>query len=89
MCRSQQTGQPTPTTGSVPIQLELKGCLRYVFQKFPALRRASIYMVLSYVALTLVNNSPLELDNMWLVYLPMFITIYMFSRWLDSRFNQS
>ena len=60
-----------------------------MFQKFPALRRVSIYMVLSYVALTLVNNSPLELDNMWLVYLPMFITIYMFSRWLDSRFNQS
>ena len=46
-------------------------------------------MVLSYVALTLVNNSPLEPDNMWVVYLPMFITIYMFSRWLDSRFNQS
>ena len=45
-------------------------------------------MVLSYVALTLVNNSTLELDNMWVVYLPMFITIYMFSRWLDSRFNQ-
>ena len=46
-------------------------------------------MVLSYVALTLVNNSPLELENMWVVYLPMFITVYVFSRWLDSRYNQS
>ena len=60
-----------------------------MFQKFPALRRVSIYMVLSYVALTLVNNSLLDLDNMWVVYLPMFITVYVFSRWLDSRFNQS
>ena len=59
-----------------------------MFQKFPALRRVSIYMVLSYVALTLVNNSLLDLDNMWGVYLPMFITVYVFSRWLDSRFNQ-
>ena len=59
-----------------------------MFQKFPALRRVSIYMVLSYVALTLVNNSLLDLDNMWVVYLPMFITVYVFSRWLDSRFNQ-
>ena len=61
----------------------------YVIQKFSALRRVSIYMVLSYIALTLVNNSPLELDNMWVVYLPMFIMVYVFSRWLDSRFNQS
>ena len=60
-----------------------------MFQKFPALRRVSIYMVLSYIALTRVNNSPLDLDNMWVVYLPMFITVYVFSRWLDSRFNQS
>ena len=59
-----------------------------MFQKFPALRRVSIYMVLSYVALTLVNNSPLVLDNMWVVYLPMFVTVYIFSRWLDSRFKQ-
>ena len=59
-----------------------------MFQKFPALRRVSIYMVLSYVALTLVNNSPLDLANMWVVFLPMFITVYVFSRWLDSRFNQ-
>ena len=60
-----------------------------MFQKFPALRRVSIYMVLSTIALTSVNNSPLDLDNMWVVYLPMFITVYVFSRWLDSRFNQS
>ena len=60
-----------------------------MIQKFTALRRVSIYIVLSYIALTLVNNSPLELDNMWVIYLPMFITVYVFSRWLDSRLNQS
>ena len=60
-----------------------------MIQKFSAFRRVSIYMVLSYIALTLVNNSSLELDNMWVVYLPMFITVYIFSQWLDSRFNQS
>ena len=59
-----------------------------MFQKFPALRRVSIYMVLSYVALTLVNNSALDLDSMWVVPLPTFITVYVCSRWLDSRFNQ-
>ena len=59
-----------------------------MFHSFTAMSPISIYMVLSYVALTLVNNSPLDLDNMWVVYLPMFITVYVFSRWLDSRFNQ-
>lgn len=59
-----------------------------MFKKFPALRRVSIYVVLSYVALILVNNSSIELENMWVVYLPMFISIYLISRWIDSRLNQ-
>ena len=56
-----------------------------MFNKFPALRRVLIYTVLSYVGLILVNNSNYELDNMWLIYAPMFVTIYIFSRWLDSK----
>ena len=56
-----------------------------MFNKFPALRRVLIYTVLSYIGLILVNNSNYELDNMWLIYAPMFVTIYIFSRWLDSK----
>ena len=56
-----------------------------MFNKFPALRRALIYTALSYIGLILVNNSNYELDNMWLIYAPMFVTIYIFSRWLDSK----
>ena len=56
-----------------------------MFSKFPALRRVSIYMVLSYGALAFVNNSGYELENMWIIYAPMFIGVYIFSRWIDSR----
>ena len=56
-----------------------------MFSKFPALRRVSIYMVLSYLALTITNNSGLQLDNMWLLYTPMFVGVYIFSRWIDSK----
>lgn len=56
-----------------------------MFKKFPAARRVLIYMVFSYLALVMVNNSGLEFENMWVVYTPMFIGVYVFSRWLDSR----
>jgi len=56
-----------------------------MFSKFPALRRVSIYMVLSYLSLTITNNSGLQLENMWLVYTPMFVGVYVFSRWIDSK----
>ena len=60
-----------------------------MFNKFPALRRVSIYIILSYAALALVNNSGYELDNMWIIYAPMFIGVYIFSRWLDSKLPAS
>ena len=50
-----------------------------MFSKFPALRRVSIYMVLSYLSLTITNNSGLQLENMWLVYTPMFVGVYVFT----------
>ena len=56
-----------------------------MFSKFPVLRRVSIYMVLSYVALVVVNNTGYELPNMWVVYAPMFIGVYIFSRWVDAK----
>ena len=58
-----------------------------MFKKFPAARRGLIYVILSYLALVLVNNSGLEYGNMWVIYTPMFVTIYILSRWLDSRFS--
>ena len=42
-------------------------------------------MVLSYLALTITNNSGLQLENMWLFYTPMFVGVYIFSRWIDSK----
>lgn len=56
-----------------------------MFSKFPVLRRVSIYMVLSYAGLVLVNNSGYQLENMWVLYAPMFISIYILSRWIDSK----
>ena len=42
-------------------------------------------MVLSYLALTITNNSGLQLENMWLFYTPMFVGVYVFLRWIDSK----
>ena len=46
-----------------------------MFKKFPAARRILIYVILSYLARVLVNNSGLEYGNMWLIYTPMFVAI--------------
>ena len=56
-----------------------------MFSKFPVIRRVSIYLVLSYAGLVLVNNSGYQLENMWVLYAPMFIGVYIFSRWIDSK----
>ena len=58
-----------------------------MFRTIPALRRVFIYMVLSYIALITVNNSDYELENMWVIYAPMFVGVYIFSRWIDSKFS--
>ena len=56
-----------------------------MLSKSPALRRIGIYTILSYIALVFVNNSGYKLENMWLIYGPMFVTVYVFSRWVDSK----
>ena len=53
--------------------------------KFPIIRRVSIYMALSYSGLVLVNNSGYQLENMWVIYAPMFISVYFFSRRIDCK----
>ena len=55
-----------------------------MLKKFPVIRRVSIYMVLSYSGLVLVNNSGYQLENMWIIYAPMFVGVYIFSWWIDS-----
>ena len=56
-----------------------------MLSKFPVIRRVSIYMVLSYSGLVLVNNIGYQLENMWVIYAPMFISVYLFSRWIDGK----
>ena len=48
-----------------------------------ALRRAGIYGIVSYIGLTLINNSELDLPNMWVAYLPMFVAVYGLTQWVD------
>ena len=50
------------------------------------LRRALIYGLISYAGLVLINNSELNLPNMWIAYLPMFIGVYVVTQWLDKKF---
>jgi hypothetical protein len=49
------------------------------------LRRALIYGLMSYGGLVLINNSELNLANMWIAYLPMFIGVYVATQWLDKK----
>lgn len=51
------------------------------------LRRALIYSLISYGGLVLINNAELNLPNMWIAYLPMFIGVYVLTQWLDRRFD--
>jgi hypothetical protein len=49
------------------------------------LRRALIYGLISYGELVLINNSELDLPNMWIAYLPMFIGVYVVTQWIDRK----
>lgn len=57
--------------------------------KSPLFRRIGIYLVLSTAAVTVVNQLEIEQQSAYQIYIPMFIGIYIVSRWLDSRFNQA
>ena len=59
-----------------------------MLSKFPVVRRVSIYMTLSYSGLVLVNNSGYQLENMWVIYAPMFISVYLFLRWIDGKLGK-
>ena len=57
--------------------------------KSPLFRRVGIYLVLSTAAVTVVNQLEIEQQSAYQIYIPMFIGIYVISRWLDSWFNQA
>ena len=54
----------------------------------PRVRRVSIYLVLSTAAVTGVNLMDLNQNSAAPFYIPLFIGIYILSRWLDSRLEQ-
>ena len=45
--------------------------------------------MLSTAAVTVVNQLEIEQQSAYQIYIPMFIGIYVLSRWLDSRFNHA
>ena len=67
----------------------MKGSGCQTLFKSPLFRRVGIYLVLSTAAVTVVNQLEIEQQSAYQIYIPMFIGIYVISRWLDSRFNQA
>ena len=55
----------------------------------PLLRRVSIYLLLSSGAVAAVNRIDLPEDSLYQIYIPLFIGIYILSRWIDSKVGQS
>jgi hypothetical protein len=59
-----------------------------VKENFAIIRRVSIYSVFSYLGLILINNSEINLPNMWVAYLPMFIGVYLLTQLIDRGFKK-
>lgn len=55
----------------------------------PLIRRVSIYLILSTAAVTGVNLLDLDQNATAPFYIPLFIGIYILSRWIDSRVGQN
>lgn len=51
-------------------------------------RRALIYGLISYAGLVVINNAELDLPNMWVAYLPMFIVVFVATQWLDRKIGK-
>ena len=47
-------------------------------------RRVAIYSVFSYLGLVLINNSEINLPNMWVAYVPMFIGVYLLTQLIEK-----
>ena len=55
----------------------------------PLIRRVSIYLLLSTIAVVSINLIEISQEGAYKTYLPLFIAIYVLSRWIDSKFDQS
>lgn len=55
----------------------------------PLIRRVSIYLLLSTIAVVSINLIEINQEGAYKIYLPLFIAIYVLSRWIDSKFTQS
>ena len=55
----------------------------------PLIRRVSIYSLLSTIVVVSINLIGINKEGAYKIYLPLFIAIYVLSRWIDSKFNQS
>ena len=55
----------------------------------PLIRRVSIYLLLSTLAVVSINLIEVNQDEAYKIYLPLFIAIYVLSWWIDSKFDQS
>ena len=55
----------------------------------PLIRRVSIYLLLSTIAVASTNLVGINQEGAYKIYIPLFIAIYVLSRWIDSKFNQS
>ncbi len=47
-------------------------------------RRVAVYSIFSYFGLVLINNSEINLPNMWIAYMPMFIGVYLLTQLIDK-----
>lgn len=57
-------------------------------ENYAIIRRVGIYSVSSYLGLILINNSEINLPNMWVAYLPMFIGVYLLTQLIDKSFKK-
>ena len=55
----------------------------------PLIRRVSIYLLLSTIAVVSINLIEISQEGAYKTYLPLFIAIYVLSWWIDSKFDQS
>jgi len=55
----------------------------------PVVRRVAIYLFLSSLAVVVINLSDLSQNSTAIFYIPVFIGIYILSRWIDSRLGEN
>ena len=53
----------------------------------PLIRRVSIYLILSSLAVVSGNLIGIDQQGAYKIYIPMFIAIYIISRWIDSKID--